>query len=688
MTDRRLSRANWSTKTKDSVHTNPPYRQFLSVPGQDVIEEEKEDEENVIEESYKPQPRPPKQHPPLETPPQKPQKLSSASRTRRVTISKPHRVDNSGHNRRFSVRIPRPDIAVLGNVPALPKEAATMVNKEQIVHLPQQSLKETLLSSSYDPTTYLHTHLQDADAEKIEVVTTQLADLSLSNNYDVKHTITQSLNSVLAVSDAVSATEEMLQGLKKTVSSLNDVMYQQLEDANANGEQYGQQLRQQQPESARSVPDKRRSVMILEKRWASNLNALFKEVDGAQQFVSAIPGRHVMAQSKRWGELNALTWKPIRPAHLIILNDYLLVATRKRIEDKKRTVATGCWPMREVTLVEPQNGNSSASGGDDQFTLAFKTRNASLLFQTDSQNEYNKVKVAFKKAKAECTRNSEMDGARNRSKNLRSSMSRLSSDHMNGNSEVLHDLSSQLAHRRARSRDSKQKSTTDRLNSIDENLTNVEICLGHQRFEESVDLINRLKELLGAMETRLREAYGSGLKVSQSDSQLSILIKLKQLKLQELTDELVKTLSWEICDFYSSNQDIVQILDLFRLLGLESKGRSVLLDAKTAQLEELVTSVRFEGDLKNYLLQASILYFNSIRQTYILYEQCFPQTKDKTFVIEWANERVSSYNKIFHRQLIDYQRGSEVYDSCERIAREQSQPLKQMGLNVDYLFGF
>lgn len=576
-------------------------------------------------------------------------------RLHRVTTATPHRVDNSGYNRRFSVRMGgHPDLVP----PSLPNNAAQMVKQNSVEKKP---LAVELSSPDYDAAEYMKRNLANADADSINKFTSELSKLSLQNKHEVKKAIGQSLNSVLDVSKSISQTDQMLTVLKTTVGQLNDVLVQQAEAAEVD-----------QKATKPSAAEKRRSVMILEKKWASDLSILFKEVDGAQQFVSAAPGRHVVAESKRWGELNPLTRKPIRPAHLIVLNDRFLLATRKRVDDKKRTIATGCWPIREMTLVD-----ELASPADkDDYTLAFKILNMTLLFQTDSQNEYNKIRSAFKKAKADDVQLSDADETRRHS--IRRSLSRISSDRLSRNSlDALQDLSSQLTHRRVRSRDATERNSAEQIESIDENFTNVEIYLGHHQFAEAIGFVNRLREQIDALNANTKD-----------DNQLRLLVQVKDLRLQELTDSIVESLNAEVSNPRSSNDHIAEEIELFGILNLSDKGRTVMLNAKTKQLDERVSNVKFEGDLRNYLLQVSIIYFNFIRQVYILYAQCFSETKDKTFIIEWANERVSDYNKIFHRQLIDYNRESAVYVSCAQMAREQSESLKKLGMNVDYLFDF
>lgn len=668
MADRRLSRANWSTKniSKSAPYTAPQRsKQFLQIPGlppvgESTIAEEDEEEDganNTANGSISG----------IST-------RTQGSRLRRVTTSRPHRVDNSNANRRFSVKPPSAaEVAPLTGVPPLPKFARRMVQNNAAIP-ERQDFKQVISSPDYDASKYLKSQLQNADAATIDAFSTKLSKLSLDTKEEVKNAISQSLKSVLDVSNSVASAQESLQGMKKVISELHDSVYQQMEDAQEILDEETQKGNKDVVNSKKA--NRRRSVVILEKQWGLSMNKLFEEVDNAQQFVSASPGRHVVAESRRWGELNAITWKPIRPAHIIILNDHLLVATRRKIDDKKRTIATGCWPLRDVMLTDTVTSPASHDD-DDSYTIAFKTRTTSLLFQTDSQNEYNKIRVAFKKAKKDQIHVRETDEMRNRS--IRKSISRLSSDKY-GNVDAMHDLSNQLTHRRARSRDVNQRSTAEYFKSIDENLTNVEIYLGHHKFEQCVGFINRLHEQLLSLEKTAKSGTEPG-----EAGQLTFLIKVRQMKLDELTHRLVEWLKWEISDPINSVSRIADLIDLFRNLDIGSQGRSALLDSKTKQLDELVSSVKFGGDLRSYILQIAILYFSFIKQVYEQYEKCFSDTKDKSYIIEWINERITSYIEIFKRQLIDYDQKSSTYQNCVTITKQQTEPLKKLGLNVDYL---
>ena len=64
--------------------------------------------------------------------------------------------------------------------------------------------------------------------------------------------------------------------------------------------------------------------------WNIQLQTLWKNIEKSQKFLPAIPGRHVIMENGSWVELDSATWKPKRPIHLVLLNDHLLIASKKR----------------------------------------------------------------------------------------------------------------------------------------------------------------------------------------------------------------------------------------------------------------------------------------------------------------------------------------------------------------------
>lgn len=107
----------------------------------------------------------------------------------------------------------------------------------------------------------------------------------------------------------------------------------------------------------------RSSVANLEAMWNTQLQTLWKNIEGSQKFLPATPGRHVVQESGFWVELDAATWRPRQSVHLVLLNDYLLVATkrRKRLDPSlspstqkisTKPVAERCWPLQDIDILD------------------------------------------------------------------------------------------------------------------------------------------------------------------------------------------------------------------------------------------------------------------------------------------------------------------------------------------------
>jgi hypothetical protein len=112
--------------------------------------------------------------------------------------------------------------------------------------------------------------------------------------------------------------------------------------------------------------------------WNLQLQTLWKTVERSQKFLPAIPGRHIVLESGQWVELDSATWKPRRPVHIVLLNDHLLVAAkkRKRVEQNNpnakasaptKLVAEECWPLQDIDLIDlaSEGPDGSLDDGDE-----------------------------------------------------------------------------------------------------------------------------------------------------------------------------------------------------------------------------------------------------------------------------------------------------------------------------------
>lgn len=158
----------------------------------------------------------------------------------------------------------------------------------------------------------------------------------------------------------------------------------------------------------------RSSLANLEAMWAVQLHALWKNVEGSQKFLPAIPGRHVIHESGYWVELDAATWKVRRPAHIFLLNDHLLVATKKRKQmdpnaavngseaqkPSTKLVAENCWPLQDIDVIDLTS--STTTGEQKAMANAISVRHGhesfTYRFDKHSSNEKSNLLLAFRRA--------------------------------------------------------------------------------------------------------------------------------------------------------------------------------------------------------------------------------------------------------------------------------------------------
>ena len=178
----------------------------------------------------------------------------------------------------------------------------------------------------------------------------------------------------------------------------------------------------------------RSSVANLEAMWNTQLHALWKNVEGSQKFLPAIPGRHVVIEQSSWLELDGATWKAKQVAHIFLLNDHLMIARRrkKRVDpsattngntgskSSSRTVAERCWPLQDIDMVDLASLGSSGAGSRDGMANAISIRygNESFTYRSEmsSNSEKTSLLTAFRRTADELRRALRADMEENTSK--------------------------------------------------------------------------------------------------------------------------------------------------------------------------------------------------------------------------------------------------------------------------------
>ena len=205
--------------------------------------------------------------------------------------------------------------------------------------------------------------LTNASENQIREYQAKLQSMRNRTSTDLQQNVYQNRTQFIKISKEA----ERLKGEMRT---LRNLMSELKVNTNAlSQESLGKSLVPSEVTTAARKQANRTSVSNLEHMWNNQLQALWKNVEGSQKFLPAIPGRHVVRDSPLWVELDAATWKPRRAIHIFLLNDHLLVASRKRKRvdppadiaeagNQKpqpvlsKLVADRCWPLQDIDLTD------------------------------------------------------------------------------------------------------------------------------------------------------------------------------------------------------------------------------------------------------------------------------------------------------------------------------------------------
>lgn len=524
------------------------------------------------------------------------------------------------------------------------------INNSNIYRSPKKTAQDILNEFSvpdFNADMYVHRVLSDANAASIDDFSNKLDNLKVSNDNSVKYTLSESTAQVLAVSDAIKQTQEVLLSLKPKINDLTDLLSQQLEEA------HEYQNKSSDPLTSNSSNKvNRQSVMILQNKWSNAMKKLYSNIDRAHDLLPPLPSRHIIIESRRWGELNSITCNPIRPVHIVVLNDSILIASRVRDPTKylpetsndntsskknkaSRNIATHIWMIDSINVQKcseikelndilsnnnlsfsKNKGHSDAdSDSAAESTLCIKTHdtNQTFLFQTDLSTEFIRVYNAIQQAKAE--------SASLKRKSMMDSFSKVpgrpDSRHISigGMGGVPSSSDSNAALEKQI-----EPEFNASISTIDDLLTSASLELGLQRYDECVGYISRLEDeirqlaemalALGIPKTLLNS---KSLTSSKKDGhQFSIFIQnvhltynIKVSYLKKITEQLVSQLLEEISSSTASMETLKECIDIFRILRREKEAAEIFLESRGRELSDCVDMVRVGGSSNSNSLELS-----------------------------------------------------------------------------------
>ncbi|CZT00007.1 hypothetical protein WAI453_003404 [Rhynchosporium graminicola] len=425
-----------------------------------------------------------------------------------------------------------------------------------------------------------------------------------------------------------------------------------------------------------SKRDKRSSVADRTAMWNSQLQALWKTVEGSQKFLPAAPGRHVVQNAGLWIELDNATWKSRRAMQIILLNDHLLVASRKKRKvegtgtDQRQApsklVADRCWPLLDIEMVDLAR-TSETTSGRNKVADAIMIRGVgqeSFTYRTEKpdDNEKQSLMMNFRKA-VEALRKglrTEMESSNKAKETINYFASRdpglLKKTELLGTLSDIKDMLIEV--------EGKQQN----LRWVESQVDELDIDIALQRFDTAVQHVEKLN------------ALAKGLKSNP------VAQDFISFKADERATKLAGLITRELVDTHNEPKKTRRNVLWLARLGFEDRAREAYLEARSNIIQKRSRQCIFEGNLHQYIWELSFVYFTIIRNTVSAFQACF-QASVMSACVKWAKEQVDAFNIILARQLSSTERGGQLWMECMNQAKEHAKMLSEVGLDFKSLIG-
>ncbi|KAJ5584820.1 uncharacterized protein N7459_004620 [Penicillium hispanicum] len=535
-------------------------------------------------------------------------------------------------------------------------------------HVPRVELN-ALRDPSLPVERYVASLLANASEEEIQKYQENLRKVKNRTSTDLQQNVYQNRTQFIKISKEAEKLKDEMRTLRALMAELTTAL--------------GQTTVGNTPNPMSPMDDhfskrsNRSSVANLESMWNVQLQTLWKTVEGSQKFLPAVPGRHIVLETGNWAELDSATWKPKRPVHIVLLNDHLLVAAkkRKRVDQNNpnhrgpvptKLVAEECWPLQDIDMIDLAANLGTGAAREEALdrgianALSIRVGTKPFTYRQDKRDNStkNELLATFRKTVEDLRRNlrSETEAASKPLEAYGYLTGRLSlsqkpeafdlAEGPRDKSDVRIDV------------DGKQQN----LRWVEGQIDELDIDIALQRFEAAVSSIERLRKL------------AKGLKGN------AIAQEVISAKVDARATRLAGMLSRALVETHSFPMATKTNVTWLSRLGFEDQAREIYLKSRSDVIAKRVRACVFEGDLPLYIFQISFVYFSLIKNTISIYQQCFPGVMSSS-CIRWAKQHLDGFNALLGRQLSSVQRGTSIWEKCLDIVHQHANLLSEVGVD-------
>ncbi|KAJ1302657.1 hypothetical protein OPQ81_002973 [Rhizoctonia solani] len=511
-----------------------------------------------------------------------------------------------------------------------------------------------LEQEEFDPDAYLRSKLASSTEAELRAFQASLQTTKDATALDLQKNVFKNYSDFVVISKEISTLENDMLELKASLQewkNMPNLLAIDPSTSNITGE-------------SANVTDTRRrtarsSIADLRTLYISQLQTLHSTIEGSATLVPTIPGRHIIAEASDLQQLNAATYRPEHGAHIVLLDDSLLVARRRR----GRLVADRAWQLGEISLVDVRDTSEL------QNVFKIKRGQDTFVYKTERVSDKRAILSQFRKAAEELAarKRKEREGEHEKRRSLW-----VAGDRKSLALDAMPALPAWMAEMAAGSAGAAAKAEQDEkwINNFIDELT---VAVALRDWDSAVNLV---------VKGQGRTAMVPGL----------------SSKLNPLAEQLTAELLGALADPGQRRSSTIKVVAYIVRLGPDAlvRARDTFLNARASLMRKRVRAIRFEGDVRSYIKELALIVFTSVKHTADWYLASFKDFEMASGLIRWAKEQVEDFAKMFCIQVYgsetnEYDQAQALDDTaiaqeCIQIAKNQNRRLlRDIGMDFSFV---
>ncbi|KAJ2081927.1 exocyst complex component exo84 [Coemansia sp. RSA 988] len=496
--------------------------------------------------------------------------------------------------------------------------------------LPPVSLSK-LTKPDFQAETYLKETLQTVQEKNIRQFRKSLEDARKAASKNLQKNVYRNYESFVFISKEISSMERDMQLLRELLHGINEVGDELMEEDEASV------LDTEEPNRIGRRRTMRMSMANQQDMFKDQLAKIWRTIRGAQRLVPFAPNRHVVGDVRNISELSPSTLQTRQKVDIVVFSDMILLAARKRRGNRSQTVlvADRSFELSNVTVADV--GDASRSG----FLVKIVNRAETFLFGFRSAEAKNELLLLISHARAGIFGTDAPPPL--------PTVSREAATGEIGAAANAEDEDAAIATQRRR---------------MDEQLDALDICIARREFDQATDLVQQLKEQLGAA-TKAPPAVQRAV-----DAHTTALARLI------LADLLIPC---------SMRKQVSANVALLHRLGWDKEAKGAFLASRTATIKNRTRQLKLEGNTRLYIRELAIVYFRLIRNTCEWYSALFVDPTMISALIAWVRQEMAGYAAIFRRHVFHEMQRFQVIASCLNHTLAEVDILGHAGLDLKFM---